>query len=72
MKTLNETQYLQLVGLLALAAEHIAHLGAIQGAAEAITGEKDGHTRDVVWSGEPPQLGAEFLLDKLKLEREKG
>ncbi|RYG53615.1 hypothetical protein EON80_32535 [bacterium] len=67
MKKLTHPQYLQLLGLLALAAEHVAQLAAIQGAAEKITGEKDGHTRDVVWSGETPQGAAEYLLTQLKL-----
>jgi hypothetical protein len=70
MKTFTHPQYLQLLGLLALAAEHIAQLNAIQGAAEALTGEKDGHTRDVVWSGEPPQPGAEYLLTQLQIARQ--
>lgn len=71
MKTLTHPQYLQLLGLLALAAEHIAQLTAIERAAETLTGEKageeDSHTSNAVWSGESPQRSADYLFKELKI-----
>ena len=66
---MTKNQYFQLLGLLTLAQGHIAALKTIQRAAETITGEKDGHTQDVVWSGEAPESGADFLLEQLEVDR---
>ena len=73
MKTITKNQYLQLVGLLALAGRHMAMLKSISEAALSITGEeKDGtpstygHTFDAVWDDN--RRDADALLTRLEIK----
>jgi hypothetical protein len=66
MKTkVSKAQYLQLVGVLALAEMYHAKLRDLHDAARAITEEQDncGHTNDAVYS----DFDADALLRKLKI-----
>jgi hypothetical protein len=54
MKTISYDDYLRLVGLLALAADHRRMLEAIERSACTITGDEPaegGHTGDAIWGG---------------------
>jgi hypothetical protein len=66
-KTISQDDYLRLVGLLTLAADHRKALEDIERSARAITGEQDdyGQTADVVWGG--TKYTAARLLDVLDI-----
>lgn len=68
MKTISKTQRLQLVGVLTLAAKHIAALEDLKSAAYEITGEEDdlGHTNDAIW--DEGRRDADALLGRLKIK----
>ncbi len=65
MKTINQSEYLQLMGLLVLAKRHNDALNQIVDAVRAITGEEDdmGHSSDAVYS----DYSADELLKKLDI-----
>jgi hypothetical protein len=74
MRTITRPEYLQLIGLLALAQRHNAMLNEIAEAIRAITDERDrdgapnysGHSFDAVWS----DYSADDLLRKLDISVE--
>lgn len=71
--TLNQSQYLQAVGLLTLAAQHYKQMQAIEKSlAELLEMEPDAggcydHVSDAIWSGE---LDLNLLLRKLNISVE--
>lgn len=71
MKTISYDDYLRLLGLLTLAADHRKEMDAILRSACAITGDEPnagGHTDDVIWGGNRDIHG---LLDVLSITVDK-
>lgn len=67
MKTITYDDYLRLVGLLTLAADHRKALGDIERSAAAITGDRPeagGHTSDAVWTD---GYDAQRLMDLIEI-----
>lgn len=71
MKTMTYDNYLRLIGLLTLAADHRKALHTIENSACALTGQNPragNFTSDVVWGGE--LLDARQLLERLEITLE--
>ncbi len=69
MKTISHDDYLKLVGLLTLAADHRKQIDAIEHAALALLGEElGGHVSDEIWVGQ--HGSAQRLLEVLGIRVE--
>jgi hypothetical protein len=68
MKTITRSEYLQLLGLHALAKRHVEQLNDIERAACAITGQiplAGTHTSDAIWNANDDTVDA--LLERLEI-----